>query len=375
MATAIETGTETIAVDELRAMLVERRPVTILDVRAAADRAEWAIPGSRHVDAYEALKAGDPAALAGVELPVGEPVVTVCGAGKASLTAMALLRARGIDARSLAGGMKAWSLAWNGAEVPVPGSAATVVQVRRTGKGCLSYLIGNAGEAAVIDAALDPEVYQGLAAERGWRIAHVLDTHVHADHLSRSRLLAKRAGATLHLPAQDRVAYPFAPLRYGDALAIGASHLVALLTPGHTIESTSYLLDGTALFTGDTLFLAGVGRPDLEASAEEAATRARLLSRSLRELTALAAGTLVLPGHTSEPVPFDERPIAATLGDVVERVPMLRMTEDAFVEIILARIPPTPPNHAAIVAFNETGELPEGDPTDLEAGANRCAVS
>ena len=111
----------------------------ILDIRTSADRAEWAIPGSIHVDAYEALKRGDPAALAGVELSADVPVVTVCGAGQTSRIAMEQLRAHGLDARSLAGGMRAWSLAWNAAEVPVPGSAATVVQLRRTGKGCLSY--------------------------------------------------------------------------------------------------------------------------------------------------------------------------------------------------------------------------------------------
>jgi glyoxylase-like metal-dependent hydrolase (beta-lactamase superfamily II) len=250
-----------------------------------------------------------------------------------------------------------------------------VVQVRRTGKGCLSYLIGDGGDAAVIDAALDSEVYKELARRRGWTITHVLETHVHADHLSRARSLAEATGVTLHLPEQDRVAYPFAPIRDGDALAIGGSRLVAMRTPGHTGESTSYLLDGRALFTGDTLFLAGVGRPDLEASGEEARGRATLLHRSLRALSALSGETLVLPGHTSEPVPFDERPIAATLGEVIARVPALRLDEAEFVETILARIPPTPPNHARIVELNEAGELPEGDPTDLEAGANRCAVS
>ena len=135
----------TIDVDELRAMLAEHQPVTVLDVRKAEDRAEWAIPGSLHVDAYEALKAGDPTALDDGVIPRDAPVVTVCGAGKVSFTAMEQLRARGYDARSLTGGMKAWSLAWNSAEVTVPGSAATVIQVRRTGKGCLSYLIGNEG--------------------------------------------------------------------------------------------------------------------------------------------------------------------------------------------------------------------------------------
>ena len=365
----------TVTVDELRAMLADHQPVTILDIRKAEDRAEWVIPGSVHIDAYEALKASDPDALADADIPTDTPVVTICGAGKVSLIAMEQLRARGYDARSLTGGMKAWSLAWNSAKVPVPGSTATVIQVRRTGKGCLSYLIGNGDEAVVIDAALPPEVYLTLAIERGWTITHVLDTHVHADHVSRSRLLAEQTGATLHLPEQERVSYPFASIRDGDTLAIGSSRIITMRTPGHTLESSSYLLDGKALFTGDTLFLAGVGRPDLEASAEESRERARLLHGSLRRVTALPPETVILPGHTNEPAPFDERPVTANLADVITRVKMLGMSEDAFLEAILARIPPTPPNHAQIVALNEAGELPTGDPTDLEAGANRCAVS
>ncbi|MBW3633837.1 MAG: MBL fold metallo-hydrolase, partial [Chloroflexi bacterium] len=333
------------------------------------------IPGSLHIDAYDALKAGDPHALADAAIAMDAPVVTVCGAGKVSLTAMEQLRARGYDARSLTGGMKAWSLAWNSAVVPVPGSAATVIQIRRTGKGCLSYLIGNGDEAVVIDAALPPEVYLALGAERGWAITHVLDTHVHADHLSRSRLLAEQSDATLHLPDQDRVSYPFAPIRDGDTLSIGSSRITTMRTPGHTLESSSYVLDGKALFTGDTLFLSGVGRPDLDASAEEARERARLLHDSLRRITALPPETVILPGHTNEPAPFDERPIATPLTEVITRVKMLGLSEEAFLEAILTRIPPTPPNHAQIVAFNEAEELPTGDPTDLEAGANRCAVS
>jgi glyoxylase-like metal-dependent hydrolase (beta-lactamase superfamily II) len=365
----------TVTVDDLRAMLEAHEPVTVLDIRKAEDHAEWAIPGSLHIDAYEALKAGDPDALADATVPRDAPVVTVCGAGKVSVTAMEQLRARGYDARSLTGGMKAWSLAWNSAEVPVPGSAATVVQVRRTGKGCLSYLIGNDDEAVVIDAALPSTVYQQLAGDRGWTITQVLDTHVHADHLSRSRLLAEATGATLHLPEQDRVTYPFTPVRDGDTIGVALSRIVALRTPGHTLESTSYLLDGNALFTGDTLFLAGVGRPDLDASTGQARERARLLYASLQRLIALPPETLILPGHTSAPAPFDERPIVAPLGEVINRVTMLGLSEEAFLEAILARIPPTPPNHAQIIALNEAGESSDRDPTDLEAGANRCAVS
>ena len=364
-----------IEVGELRDRLERHDPITILDVRSRADRDEWWIPGSVHVDVFQALKAGDSHALDHVNLSPESEVVTVCGVGKAARFGADQLRARGIPARVLVGGMKAWSLAWNTADVSVPAGDASVIQVRRTGKGCLSYLVGSGGEAAVIDASVEPEVYVGLAAERGWTIRHVLDTHVHADHISRSRELAELCGASFHLPATDRAAFPFQPLRDRDVFPIGDARLAALHSPGHTPEAMSYLLDGKALFTGDTLFLSTVGRPDLEASTGEARTRARLLWASLQRIMALGPETLVLPGHTSAPIPFDEKAIVATLADIRHQVQPLGWSADAFVETILSRLPPAPPSHAEIVALNEAGSTPEGDPTDLEAGANRCAVA
>jgi hypothetical protein len=85
-------------------------------------------------------------------------------------------------------------------------------------------------------------------------------------------------------------------------------------------------------------------------------------------------GGLVLPGHVSEPTPFDGRLLATTIGEIRDNVALARLTEAEFVEAVLARIPPSPPNHALIVELNERGELPL-DPAELEAGANRCAVS
>jgi glyoxylase-like metal-dependent hydrolase (beta-lactamase superfamily II) len=135
-----------------------------------------------------------------------------------------------------------------------------------------------------------------------------------------------------------------------------------------------YRVDQRWLLTGDTLFLSGVGRPDLEASREEARARAILLHGSLQRLFALDPTLLVLPGHTSHPVAFDHRPITAALETVREAV-RLPANPAVFADDILARVPATPPNHHAIVTLNEAGELPGGDLTDLEAGANRCAVS
>ncbi len=148
----------------------------------------------------------------------------------------------------------------------------------------------------------------------------------------------------------------------------------AIHTPGHTLESMCYLVNNEALITGDTLFLTAVGRPDLEADADNASRRAHLLHGSLQKLLGLPPQTIVLPGHTSRPVAFDEAPLAAPLAQVQQETAVLALPETDFVNTLLRNLPETPPNHHRIVALNEAGELPEDDVTDLEAGANRCAV-
>jgi len=359
----------------LRDWLEADKPILVLDVRSTADHAAWSIPGSVHIDAYDDLQARNPYALDGISFPTDVPVVAVCNSGYASLIASRQLEARGIEAYSLVGGMRAWSLAWNTADVALKGSKAHVIQIRRVGKGCLSYLIGSQNEAIVLDASLDPEVYLDLAQSRGWRITAVLDTHIHADHLSRSRLLAEQSGATVYLPDQQRVMYRFMALRNGSILKVGEASLMVIQTPGHTPESMSYLLNRQALFTGDTLFLQGVGRPDLHATTEETRSHAEMLYHSLHHhLLLLPAHTLVLPGHTNTPTLFDKIPLTATLGDLWKKVELLRLSESELVETLLARIPPVPPNHLRIIELNEAGQMIE-NPIELEAGANHCAIS
>ena len=366
--------TNTIEANTLRDWLEAHDPVVVLDVRSDEDHAQWAIPGSVHINAYEALSVGQPGALASVILPHDRPVVTVCNAGRVSQTAAAILSERGFDARSLVGGMKAWSLAWNTADVPLLDPTVRVIQIRRTGKGCLSYLVGSDAEAAVIDPSLPPDVYVHLARRHGWTIRHVLETHIHADHLSRARELATQAGAALLLPVQQRARFPFTAVADGDRIQIASATIAAIHTPGHTGESTSFVLNEAAIFTGDTLFTNGVGRPDLHANAEAARDRARVLFHSLLRLRELPSTMLVLPAHASEPIAFDGQPISALLGDVAGWLSAWLASESGFVERVTSKLPPTPPNFVRIVELNESGDVPDVDPTDLEAGANRCAV-
>ena len=366
---------EQIEVATLRDWLESQRPVTVLDIRTDNEHAQWAIPGSLHVNAYEALQNGHADALENLALPTDRPVVTVCNAGKVSRTAADVLVNRGFDARSLAGGMKAWSLAWNAAEVPLDDASVRVIQIRRTGKGCLSYIVASAGEAAVIDPSVLPGVYLEVARAHGWSITQVVDTHVHADHLSRARELARQAGAAVWLPPQDRVRFAFRPTPDGTQIRVGQATLRALHTPGHTNESTCYLLNDSAVFTGDTVFTNSVGRPDLHTEPEAARERARALFASLERVSGLGPRLVVLPAHTSEPIGFDRQPVAARLDEVSAWLVGWLASESAFVDRVTSNLPPTPPNFVRIIELNEAGELPAGDPTDLEAGANLCAVS
>ena len=358
----------------LRDWLEAHEPVTVLDIRTDDDYAQWAIPGSLHVTAYEALRNGEPGALADLTIPADRPVVTICNAGKVSQTAADVLVARGFDARSLAGGMKAWSLAWNTAHVRLADASVHVIQVRRTGKGCLSYIVASEGEAAVIDPSVATDVYLEIARRHHWSIRHVIETHVHADHLSRARELVRQTVAALRLPPQDRVRFAFTPIADGERIRFGKAALRALHTPGHTNESTCYVLNDAAVFTGDTVFTNGVGRPDLHADPSAARQRAHALFASLTRLQQLRSDVLVLPAHTSEPIAFDGRAVAARLGDVAAWLSGWLASESAFVDRVTSHLPATPPNFARIVELNEAGEFPAGDPADLEAGANRCAV-
>ncbi len=207
---------------ELQKWLKEDKEVCILDVRPEEERREWYIPESDHADIYNELKSGDTNPFKGIDLPDDRPVVTVCGAGKTSLTAAEKLRERDIEAYSLEGGMKAWNFAWDSAEMKLDDDL-TLLQVRRLAKGCLSYMIGSGNEAVVIDASLDPEVYMQLAGERGWTITRVMDTHLHADYVSRTRELAEATGADHLLYHEADVEYTFTPVKDHQSITFGNS--------------------------------------------------------------------------------------------------------------------------------------------------------
>lgn len=359
--------------EQLRAWMEDKKDVVVLDVRPKEQREEWLIPGSVYVDAYQRLNANDLSVLDEVDIPQNVPVVTVCAAGRTSMIAANELRKKGIDAYSLEGGTKAWSTAWNTATIVF--DRFEVVQFRRTGKGCLSYLVISENEAAIVDASLPIEAYEQFLSQRNATLKFVMDTHIHADHLSRSKQLAEKYNVPLYLPAQDKVRFNFNPITEEATLTVGDVSIKPFSTPGHTLESTSYMIDEKVILTGDTLFVDSIGKPDLKASTDEVKQKASLLFHSLQKLTALDNSIVVLPGHTNKPVEFNSVPIQASLSFIKKNVSMLHLSEEEFVQTILQRIPPTPANYLAIIEKNISGDYQDVNLADLKAGANRCAIS
>jgi hydroxyacylglutathione hydrolase len=186
-------------------------------------------------------------------------------------------------------------------------------QFLRSESGCASYLLGCArsGQAIVVDplADLGARTYALEAADRGLRITHVIDTHIHADHRSAAQELANTTGAALDLPADAPAEYPFRPLCDGDLIEAGMLRLQVLSTPGHTPESICLLGTDTSrseqpwfLLSGDTLFPGDVGRPDLLLDGDDAEARSLAQAHQLYEslfnrLLALDDIIEVYPGH------------------------------------------------------------------------------
>ena len=139
--------------------------------------------------------------------------------------------------------------------------------------GCLahaSYLVGSEGVAAVIDPQRDVDIYIDAAREKGLRIEHIVETHLHADFVSGHHELAERTGARIYLGDGSGAAFPHTSVKDGDSVQFGACRFDFLQTPGHTMESVCIVMTDLAsparpraVFTGDTLFVGDVGRPDL----------------------------------------------------------------------------------------------------------------
>lgn len=372
---------KSITTKELAKKIINHEEVLILDVRNSDEFNEWTIEGSKVKNINEPYFN----LLDGVEpvvdkLEKDKEIIVVCAKGGSSDFIADLLDEEGFTSvYNLEGGMKAWSEHLEPIKIGDLANGGSIYQFVRLGKGCLSYFIESNGEAAIIDTARMTDEYEKFAAENQVVIKHLIDTHLHADHISGGRKLADKVGGTYHLPPKDAtdVTFDYAALEEGNDIAVGNTSVKVqpVYSPGHTIGSTSFIIDDTYLLTGDILFVKSIGRPDLAGLAEDWVGDLRnTLYSKYRELS---DDLIVLPAHYSFTEELGEGgKVSARLGDLYKKNSGLQVEdEDVFRRMVTENLPPQPNAYQEIRKVNMGQIEPEQDEQkEMETGPNRCAV-
>jgi hydroxyacylglutathione hydrolase len=233
---------------------------------------------------------------------------------------------------------------------------------------CASFLFGctTHGKLAVVDPHIDlVDDYIAAADALGAPVAAVFETHVQADHVSGLPALVERTGATAYLPAGAGVEFAHVALADGDVVEFGNTVVTAIATPGHAPAHNAYTVAdrrrGTdepwLVFSGDSLLIGDVGRPDLHV-ASDAEGQARLLQQSLRRLLELPDHVIVYPSHYGGSVcgrALSGNPISS-IGFERAHNRMLAIADaDAFATALLADAPPPPADQEEIVTANRSG--------------------
>lgn len=379
----LEESAQTVSPRALKQRLDDGEQITVLDTRKPAAYESWQIthpnatvtnvPFSEFLDDSGTEPAPEPPD----GVPSG-PLVTTCAVGLSSEYVAEYLGAAGWEVAVLEEGMEGWANIYEQRPVETGSSATTAVQLHRPSSGCLGYLFVAGDEAVVVDplrAFVDQ--YQEIAASRDATVTLALDTHVHADHVSGVRAVADQTDATAVLPEKSRdrgLQFDCRLVGDGDELALGDHAIAVRELPGHTTEMVGYLFDGV-LATGDTLFLDGVGRPDLE-DGDAAEAAAGQLWESLQSLSDLPESTTVAPGHVAPTTaPRSDGSFTATLGDL-RQLRAFGESREEFADRVTRDLPPQPANYREIIALNLGQQTADGDEAfELELGPNNCAVS
>lgn len=362
-------------------------PLVLLDVRNDDEFERWKIEGRRpletvHVPYFDFIEDEDKAMA---DLPKDREIVVVCASGDSSEMVADLLNEKGMTAKNVAGGMVAYGAHLRPVAIPLAPEEQgrfEIWQLNRRGKGCLSYVIRAKDEAIVVDPSRDLEQYEAFLKKLGVRLVQVLDTHVHADHVSGGPELAQKHGAPYYVAAGPdfELKKKVTELEDGARIHLGGEGGVtvdvqAVKTPGHTPGSTSYLVGNRYLLSGDTIFVKSVGRPDLGG---QVVKWGKSLFHTLKErIASLSDDTIILPAHYADVSEIGpDGVVSGRLGDLRRTVPELQIeTEEEFVEAMRAGVSEPPATYADIIKVNlGVLDVPKEKLTEWELGKNECAA-
>ncbi|MDQ0270435.1 MBL fold metallo-hydrolase [Cytobacillus purgationiresistens] len=365
---------------EVTKKVFNKEELFIIDVRNEADFQDWKIEGVN----FEYLNVPYFDLLDGVErimdqIPANKEIIVVCAKEGSSIMIAEMLLEEGLEVSYLEGGMKAWSEHLEPVKLGELKNGGELYQFVRIGKGCLSYMAVSEGEAALIDATRMTDVYLKFAESIGAKIIHVFDTHLHADHISGGRIIAEETGAAYWLSPKDaeEVTFEYNRLEDGNEVKIGSTaiNIHALYSPGHTIGSTSFVIDEKYLLTGDILFIDSIGRPDLAGLAGDWVGDLReSLYQRYKELS---SELMVLPAHFMIIDELnDDGSVAEKLGVLFEKNHGLNIDDETeFRKMVTENLPPQPNAYQEIRETNMGKFAPDEEKQrEMEIGPNRCAV-
>lgn len=366
---------------EVAQLLLNGEELFILDVRNETDFADWKIEGRNveiiNIPYFDLIDGVD---LALDQIPDDRPVLVVCAKeGSSVFIAEQIAEAGRSNVSYLEGGMKSWSEYLEPVKVADLTGGGELYQFVRIGKGCLSYVVLSEGEGAIIDTSRMIGQYEAFLRVKDAKLVHTIDTHLHADHISGGRALAEKHGATYHLPEKDaeEVTFHYEKLEEGSKITVGSEQIIVhpIYSPGHTIGSTSFIIDNRYLLSGDILFIESIGRPDLAGMAEDWVGDLR--ETLYKRYKNLSEDLIVLPAHFGKVTELGEKGlVSGRLGDLYKENPGLSITDEGeFRKTVTENLPPQPNMYQEIRQTNLGKINPnEQQQREMEIGPNRCAV-
>ncbi|MHA7139111.1 MBL fold metallo-hydrolase [Rossellomorea arthrocnemi] len=372
------TNVKELTAKELTKKILNGDSMFILDVRPQDDFDDWKVEGknvkiinkpfSELKDNLESVQS---------TLPRDEAIYVICAKGNSSTKTAEMLVEAGMDnIYSVNGGMQAWSEYLEPVKIGDV-SGGSLYQFIRIGKGCLSYAIVSNGDVAFVDTSRILKPYKKFIQDHEVSVKAVLDSHLHADHISGGRSLSNEYNSPYYLPPKDAedVQYEYKELNDDTVINVGDTTIKAVYSPGHTIGSTSFIVADHYLLTGDILFIDSIGRPDLAGKAEDwVGDLRKTLYKRYKDL---ADELIVLPAHFMTIDEMNEdgsvsHPLKALYR---ENHGLNIEDEQEFRRTVTENLPPQPNSYEKIRETNMGKMHPEEEEQrEMETGPNRCAV-
>lgn len=318
------------------------------------------------------------------QLPKGKQIIVVCAKGGTSAIVAGILKNLGYQAGNLSGGMKNWGDFFERKTI-ISSPDLSIYQFIRIARGCLSHVIVSDKMATVIDPLRNIQPYLDLFDELKVKPQFILDTHAHADHISSGKELADLFDVPYYLHPYDGIhpmdllpaKFSYVPSWENKIYKLGKIEIKALHVPGHTLGNQAFLIDDRYLFTGDSIFIGSIARPDLGGQAK---TWTALHHESLKKLLELPEEILVLPAHFSSwQEANDDDAYCHPLKDLKKNNEGLIMAQkplDHFSNYILGNLPQFPKEYIDIKRVNiGLFQVDEEEASELELGKNLCAVN